>query len=44
MFTSRRTNRFDWLTQEIHEQEKWDRHLACPSWLTGWKPIPQADA
>ena len=27
----------------IHEREKWDRHLACLSCLTGWKPIPQGD-
>jgi len=31
------------LARIIHEQKKWDRHLACLSWLTGWKPIPRVD-
>jgi hypothetical protein len=27
----------------MHERIKWDRHPACLSWLTGWKPIPRVD-
>jgi hypothetical protein len=33
----------DPLSRIIHGREKWDRHLACLSWMTGWKPIPRVD-
>jgi hypothetical protein len=29
------------LTRIIHEQQEWDRHLACLPCPTGWKPIPR---
>jgi len=32
------------LARIIHELGKWDRHLACLSWSTGWKPIPRIHA